>query len=237
MPEPSRSRTARDAVILNIREAVGAAHGIQVSAVALVAPGAIPKTTSGKLQRFLCREGLLSGRLTPLFLWSAGQAGWWTSLMRLTEATADPRAARRGAAARSPAAAARDCRTRRAVRAARAGFARLPGARRRARVRARDPRTRGRARRVHHGALAVRDAHRGRARRSVGSHARGRRARADIVRVQSKAPSRWRAPATCCSPVRPASSAPLCWTSCRGTGPTSPASCAQAPGSGLRLQT
>ena len=63
-------------VILNIREAVGAAHGIQVSAVALVAPGAIPKTTSGKLQRFACREGLLNGRLTPLCLWAAaGVAG------------------------------------------------------------------------------------------------------------------------------------------------------------------
>ena len=66
----------RVAVILNIREAVGAAHGIQVSAVALVAPGAIPKTTSGKLQRFACREGLLTGRLTPLCLWAAaGVAG------------------------------------------------------------------------------------------------------------------------------------------------------------------
>lgn len=61
----------RDAMILNIREAIGAAHGIQVSAVALVAPGAIPKTTSGKLQRFACREGLLSGRLTPLSFWAA----------------------------------------------------------------------------------------------------------------------------------------------------------------------
>ena len=60
-----------DAMILNIREAIGAAHGIQVSAVALVAPGAIPKTTSGKLQRFLCREGLLNGRLTPVSFWAA----------------------------------------------------------------------------------------------------------------------------------------------------------------------
>jgi len=67
----SAGETVRDAVILDIREAVGAAHGIQVSAVALVARGAIPKTTSGKLQRFLCREGLLSGRLTPLCFWAA----------------------------------------------------------------------------------------------------------------------------------------------------------------------
>jgi nonribosomal peptide synthetase protein BlmVI len=69
--ESAGATNACDAVILNIREAVGAAHGIQVSAVALVAPGAIPKTTSGKLQRFLCREGLLSGRLTPLSFWAA----------------------------------------------------------------------------------------------------------------------------------------------------------------------
>jgi acyl-CoA synthetase (AMP-forming)/AMP-acid ligase II len=60
-----------DALILEIREAVGAAHGIQVSAVALVAPGAIPKTTSGKLQRFACREGFLNGRMTPVSFWAA----------------------------------------------------------------------------------------------------------------------------------------------------------------------
>jgi acyl-CoA synthetase (AMP-forming)/AMP-acid ligase II len=60
-----------EAVILDIREAVGAAHGIQVSAVALVAPGAIPKTTSGKLQRFACREGFLTGRMTPVSFWAA----------------------------------------------------------------------------------------------------------------------------------------------------------------------
>ena len=69
-PAPNGANSP-DAVILNIREAIGAAHGIQVSAVALVAPGAIPKTTSGKLQRFLCREGLLNGRLTPVSFWAA----------------------------------------------------------------------------------------------------------------------------------------------------------------------
>jgi acyl-CoA synthetase (AMP-forming)/AMP-acid ligase II len=73
--EGSGEHESRDEVIASIREAVGAAHGIQVSAVALVAPGAIPKTTSGKLQRFACREGLLTGRLIPLLLWSAGQPG------------------------------------------------------------------------------------------------------------------------------------------------------------------
>jgi acyl-CoA synthetase (AMP-forming)/AMP-acid ligase II len=59
-----------DAIVSIVREAVGSGHGIQVSMVALVAPGTIPKTTSGKLQRFACREGLLSGRLSSLFVWT-----------------------------------------------------------------------------------------------------------------------------------------------------------------------
>ena len=59
-----------EAIISSIREAVGTAHGIQVSAVALIAPGTIPKTTSGKLQRFACREGLLAGKLSPVSLWT-----------------------------------------------------------------------------------------------------------------------------------------------------------------------
>jgi acyl-CoA synthetase (AMP-forming)/AMP-acid ligase II len=69
--EPARPSTATDSsdVISTIRQAVGTAHGIQVSAVALVAPGTIPKTTSGKLQRFACREGLLNGKLASISLW------------------------------------------------------------------------------------------------------------------------------------------------------------------------
>jgi acyl-CoA synthetase (AMP-forming)/AMP-acid ligase II len=65
--------TSTTAVIAHIREAVGTAHGIQVSAVALIAPGTIPKTTSGKLQRFACREGLLHGRLSPFSVWTADE--------------------------------------------------------------------------------------------------------------------------------------------------------------------
>ncbi len=71
MESPAPPDVSPAAVILDIREAIGAAHGIQVSAVALVPPGTIPKTTSGKLQRFACREGLLSGRMTPVSFWAA----------------------------------------------------------------------------------------------------------------------------------------------------------------------
>src|SRR5204862_6674080 len=59
-----------DAIVSIIREAVACAHGIQVSAVALIAAGTIPKTTSGKLQRYACRDGLLDGRLQPAMLWT-----------------------------------------------------------------------------------------------------------------------------------------------------------------------
>jgi acyl-CoA synthetase (AMP-forming)/AMP-acid ligase II len=58
----------------NIREAVGSAHGIQVSLVALIPPGTIPKTTSGKLQRYACRQNLLDGRLSALAVWTEPSA-------------------------------------------------------------------------------------------------------------------------------------------------------------------
>jgi len=38
-------------------------------AVTLVPAGTLPKTTSGKLQRFLCRDGFLEGTLGALAAW------------------------------------------------------------------------------------------------------------------------------------------------------------------------
>jgi acyl-CoA synthetase (AMP-forming)/AMP-acid ligase II len=72
--EAGNTATGGDSIISGIREAVGSAHGIQVSLVALIAPGTIPKTTSGKLQRFACREGLLDGWLTPVSFWADSAA-------------------------------------------------------------------------------------------------------------------------------------------------------------------
>ncbi len=48
-----------------ITEAVLQECGIQLDEVVLVPPGTIPKTSSGKRQRALCRERYLSGDLTP----------------------------------------------------------------------------------------------------------------------------------------------------------------------------
>ena len=53
---------ARD-VALRIKAAICETHGVMPQVVALVPPGALPRTTSGKLQRFLCRDGWLARTL------------------------------------------------------------------------------------------------------------------------------------------------------------------------------
>jgi acyl-CoA synthetase (AMP-forming)/AMP-acid ligase II len=53
-------------VIDLISTTVCEAHGVRPGVVALLPAGVLPKTTSGKLQRFLCREGWLAGAF-PVF--------------------------------------------------------------------------------------------------------------------------------------------------------------------------
>lgn len=48
-----------------VRTKVAAAHGVQVDEAVLVAPGSVPKTSSGKLQRAACRVAYELGELTP----------------------------------------------------------------------------------------------------------------------------------------------------------------------------
>lgn len=48
-----------------IRRAVGAAQGLQVDDVVLIRPGALPRTSSGKVRRAQCRLDYLSGALQP----------------------------------------------------------------------------------------------------------------------------------------------------------------------------
>ena len=45
------------------------AHQVSLHAIALVPAGKLPKTTSGKLQRFLCRDGFLDGTLGAVATW------------------------------------------------------------------------------------------------------------------------------------------------------------------------
>ena len=53
-----------------IRQAIAAQHDLQVHTVLLVKPGSIPKTSSGKIQRYLCRQYLMSGELSVVKDWS-----------------------------------------------------------------------------------------------------------------------------------------------------------------------
>jgi acyl-CoA synthetase (AMP-forming)/AMP-acid ligase II len=55
-----------DEVISAVRREINRAHGLHVSSVVLVAPGSLPRTTSGKLQRFACRDAFLAGDLDVL---------------------------------------------------------------------------------------------------------------------------------------------------------------------------
>ncbi|MDZ8135451.1 MAG: fatty acyl-AMP ligase [Nostoc sp. DedQUE04] len=50
-------------VVRNIRQAVATEDGIQINTIVLVKTGCLLKTSSGKIQRFACREAFLSGNL------------------------------------------------------------------------------------------------------------------------------------------------------------------------------
>jgi acyl-CoA synthetase (AMP-forming)/AMP-acid ligase II len=60
---PAEDGPARAALAEAVRARVGEDCGVALDEVALVAPGAIPKTSSGKRQRSLCRELYASGEL------------------------------------------------------------------------------------------------------------------------------------------------------------------------------
>lgn len=55
-----------DPIATAIRAAVAAEHGVQVHGVVLLKPQSIPKTSSGKVQRHLCRKGFLDHSLVSL---------------------------------------------------------------------------------------------------------------------------------------------------------------------------
>ncbi|HEX3531246.1 MAG TPA: amino acid adenylation domain-containing protein [Thermoanaerobaculia bacterium] len=58
-----------------VRQALAEEHELPVQAILLVRPGGVPKTTSGKVQRALCKRQFLEGLLEPLAEWRAGVAG------------------------------------------------------------------------------------------------------------------------------------------------------------------
>jgi acyl-CoA synthetase (AMP-forming)/AMP-acid ligase II len=54
------------AIVAAVRRSVAETHDVQAHDVVVLRPGAIPKTSSGKLQRHACRDAYRAGRLQPL---------------------------------------------------------------------------------------------------------------------------------------------------------------------------
>ena len=61
-PRPEKPSTLAG----DIRQAVAESHELQVASIVIVAPGAIPRTSSGKVRRLACRERFLAGALEGL---------------------------------------------------------------------------------------------------------------------------------------------------------------------------
>ena len=65
--------TAED-VVGALRRGLSEAHEVQLHTLVLIEPGALPKTSSGKIQRRACRAELLAGTARALLTWSAMEA-------------------------------------------------------------------------------------------------------------------------------------------------------------------
>jgi acyl-CoA synthetase (AMP-forming)/AMP-acid ligase II len=62
----SRLASEAEALLQAIRQAVTRHHDLRVHTLLLLKPGSLPKTSSGKIQRHLCRTLFLNGALNAL---------------------------------------------------------------------------------------------------------------------------------------------------------------------------
>jgi len=61
-----------------IRQAVVRDYDVQAYAVALLKPGQVPRTSSGKVRRSLCRASLLAGKLETFDLYPSSENAFWS---------------------------------------------------------------------------------------------------------------------------------------------------------------
>lgn len=64
-----------EAVVAAVRRAVTEAHDLQLYGLQLLKTGSVPKTSSGKIQRYLCRAGYLDHQLEAVHTWQLAAAG------------------------------------------------------------------------------------------------------------------------------------------------------------------
>ncbi|MGB5633472.1 MAG: fatty acyl-AMP ligase, partial [Waterburya sp.] len=78
-------------VVGQIRQQVASQHGLEIYAAVLVKTGSIPKTSSGKIRRYACRDDFLKGNLNVVSDWSENPHGksefvqLWTKTESLLE--------------------------------------------------------------------------------------------------------------------------------------------------------
>jgi hypothetical protein len=62
-------------LIAMICQAVAEIHGVQVHTVLLLKPGALPKTSSGKIRHRACAQALSGGQLAEVVRWIKPNTG------------------------------------------------------------------------------------------------------------------------------------------------------------------
>ncbi len=70
-----RQQRELEPVFEEIRREVAAEYELPVEAIVLLKAGSIPKTSSGKIQRYACRQGFLDGSLETIARWRSWDAG------------------------------------------------------------------------------------------------------------------------------------------------------------------
>jgi len=68
-----RASPASEEIVAVIRRALTESHEVQPDAVALIGPRSIPRTSSGKIQRYACREAFLAGTLDVVHEWRGSE--------------------------------------------------------------------------------------------------------------------------------------------------------------------
>lgn len=69
LAEVARTASPAPDLVEHVRQVLAERHQVVPVAVVLVAQGALPKTSSGKLQRYACRDAFLDGSLQALAEW------------------------------------------------------------------------------------------------------------------------------------------------------------------------
>lgn len=64
-----RASAANEDIIAAIRRALTESHEVHPDAIVLIQPRSLPRTSSGKIQRYACRESFLAGKLDVLHEW------------------------------------------------------------------------------------------------------------------------------------------------------------------------